>query len=183
MKTRDMILTAMFAVLMVVSTKITIPMPIIPFTLQPLVCSLAGLLLTPKLSAAAMALYMLMGLLGLPVFTFGGGLQSVISPSFGYIIGFIIADFTIGVITHSVVKEKRTFALCFAASLIGLAIIYGLGVSYLYVVLNYLTSGRSMSLIRVIQIGFLTTIGPDIIKAAVASLIAVRLFKTSVIQD
>ena len=64
---------ALFIVLMVVSAFIRIPIPYVPITFQTVVAVLAGLLLGAKWGAASVAIYVFMGLLGLPVFRAGGG--------------------------------------------------------------------------------------------------------------
>ena len=88
MKTRRLIYISIFAILTAVGARIAVPLPLVPFTLQTMFCMLAGLLLGPKYGAASQAFYMFMGLLGVPVFTGGGGLSSIFMPSFGYVIGF-----------------------------------------------------------------------------------------------
>ncbi len=90
-KTTDMVLCAMFAALIAVGAFIRIPIPYVPFTLQLFFTTLAGLLLGPKLGAASSLVYMITGLIGIPIFTEGGGPGYIFKPSFGYIIGFVLA--------------------------------------------------------------------------------------------
>ena len=87
-RTKQLILCAMFVALIAIGAFITIPIPIIPLTLQDLFVMLAGILLGPKWGALASLIYVFMGLAGLPVFTQGGGLAYVLKPSFGFLIGF-----------------------------------------------------------------------------------------------
>ena len=68
-----MVLCAMFAALIAVGAFIRIPIPYVPFTLQLFFTTLAGLLLGPKLGAASSLVYMITGLIGIPIFTEGGG--------------------------------------------------------------------------------------------------------------
>ena len=82
---------AIFIVLMVAGTFIQIPLPFMPLTFQTVISVLAGLLLGWKKGIISMAVYCFMGLVGLPVFTGGGGFAYVLKPSFGYILGFIAA--------------------------------------------------------------------------------------------
>ena len=66
-KTKSMVLTAMFTALITAGAYIRIPVPICPFTLQFLFTTLAGIILGKNKGAAATALYVILGLAGLPV--------------------------------------------------------------------------------------------------------------------
>ncbi|MDE6586439.1 MAG: biotin transporter BioY [Clostridia bacterium] len=89
---------AVFAALMVAGAFITIPFPLMPLTFQTVISVLAGLLLGARKGAVSMAVYCFAGLIGIPVFTGGGGIFYVLKPSFGYILGFILSAFVAGVI-------------------------------------------------------------------------------------
>lgn len=89
---------ALFIALMVAAAFIQIPFPLVPLTFQTVVSVLAGLLLGAKKGAASMACYALLGLMGLPVFSAGGGVYYVLKPSFGYIIGFIASAAVAGAV-------------------------------------------------------------------------------------
>lgn len=80
---------ALFVALMVAGAFIKIPFPFMPLTFQTVFAVLAGLLLGTKKGIISMSAYAVLGLMGVPVFTGGGGLQYVVMPSFGYILGFI----------------------------------------------------------------------------------------------
>ena len=82
--TRDLILCALFTALSAIGAFIRIPVPLVPFTLQITFTTLAGLLLGSKKGAISVAVYVLMGLIGIPVFTQGGGFSYVLKPSFGF---------------------------------------------------------------------------------------------------
>ena len=70
---RDVSYIALFAALTAIGAFIRISIPVCPFTLQLLFTTLAGLVLCPAKGAAAVTLYVVLGLAGLPVFTAGGG--------------------------------------------------------------------------------------------------------------
>ena len=72
---------ALFVVLMIVSAFIRIPIPYVPVTFQTVVAVLAGLMLGPWWGAASVAVYVILGLLGLPVFANGGGGYAYHAPS------------------------------------------------------------------------------------------------------
>ena len=73
--TRDLILCALFTALSAIGAFIRIPVPLVPFTLQITFTTLAGLLLGSKKGAISVAVYVLMGLIGIPVFTQCGGFK------------------------------------------------------------------------------------------------------------
>ncbi len=64
----------------------------VPVTMQNLFVVMSGMLLGPRAGATSQAVYLLMGLMGLPVFSGGGGPGYVMSPTFGYLLGFIAAS-------------------------------------------------------------------------------------------
>ncbi len=130
-----MTLCAIFTVLTAVGAFIKIPVPVLPFTLQVLFTMLAGLLLGSRLGALSVALYMVLGLAGLPIFTQGGGLWYLFQPTFGYIIGFVIGSYVTGKMTEN--KEPLTYGRILIANFAGLAIIYLMGMVYYYIICNY----------------------------------------------
>lgn len=124
---------ALFVVLMVVSAFIRIPFPPVPLTFQTVVAVLAGLMLGPGYGTAAVAVYVFMGLLGLPVFTNGGGFAYVLEPTFGYILGFVAAAFVAGLV------RGRSLALprLIIAALAGFLVNYLIGVPYFMVIWHF----------------------------------------------
>lgn len=172
MKIRSIILEALFAALTAVGAFIKIPAPLAPITMQTLFCILAGLMLGPWLGALSQVLYVLLGLVGLPIFTAGGGPMYVLQPTFGYLVGLIPGAFLCGLISRRARKFSFPFALL--ASLACMFTVYLVGVPYLYLMLNnYLH--KSVSLGTAAISGFLMFVPGDLIKCAAASLLAVRL--------
>lgn len=82
LKTRDLTMIAMFASLTAVGAFIKIPLPIVPFTLQYFFCALGAMILGSKKGALSQSLYVLMGLIGIPIFTQGGGIQYIFNLTF-----------------------------------------------------------------------------------------------------
>ena len=117
--TRQMILCALFTALIAVGAQIKVPLPVVPFTLQFLFTTLAGLLLGGRLGALSVAVYLVLGLVGAPVFTEGGGPAYLLKPSLGYLIGFMLGAWLTGKIAFS--ARRLGFKLAVAASAAGLA--------------------------------------------------------------
>ena len=132
---RDMTMCAMFTVLIAVGAFIRVPVPVVPFTLQFLFTMMAGLLLGGDLGGMSVLLYAVLGLAGLPIFTEGGGIWYLAKPSFGYIIGFIIAAYVTGRMTEHM--EKFQMKRVLAANFTGLLIVYGVGMAYYYFICNF----------------------------------------------
>jgi len=132
---QNLIMCALFTALIAAGAYIKIPIPVVPFTLQFLFTMLSGLLLGGKLGAVSVLVYIVTGLIGLPVFAEGGGPGYLLKPSFGYIIGFCIASFVTGTIANKV--SEPLYKRLLAANFTGLTIVYLCGMAYYYVICNY----------------------------------------------
>lgn len=133
--TREVILVSLFTALISIGAFIKIPIPVVPFTLQFLFTMIAGLLLGGRLGAISVGIYILLGLIGLPVFTQGGGLGYVLTPTFGYIIGFCVAAYITGKIANKV--NNPSYKRLFTANFIGLGVVYLFGMLYYYLISNF----------------------------------------------
>ena len=170
--TRNMILVSFFAALTAVGAFIKVPIGPAPITLQFLFTALAAVLLGPKLGALSQLLYVAIGLMGIPVFTEGGGPAYIFKPTFGYLVGYIVAAYVIGLIV-SRYKEPKAMQI-FTACLAGVAVIYAIGVPYLYMILNYV-AGVDMSFSKALTIGCIVFIPGDILKSILTALIGVKV--------
>ena len=132
---QKMAVCSLFTALTAVGVFIRIPVPVVPFTLQFLFTMLAGLLLGGRLGAVSVGAYAILGLAGLPIFAEGGGFWYVLKPSFGYILGFILAAYVTGRMTEKL--AGLTLGRILAANFVGLAIVYGAGMVYYYIICNY----------------------------------------------
>lgn len=172
MTTRTMILCAMFVTLIIVGTFIKIPVPVVPFTLQYLFTMLAGLLLGAKRGFLTVCVYILLGLIGMPVFAQGGGIGYIFQPSFGYIIGFAAGAFVTGAIAHKMIYPdyKRLLIANFA----GLGIVYFMGMVYYYLMSNFYL-GRPIGLWPLFLYCFILQIPGDILLCIVGATLGKRL--------
>lgn len=171
-KIQKMAVCSLFTALTAVGAFIKIPVPVVPFTLQFLFTMLAGLLLGGKLGALSVGAYALLGLAGLPIFAEGGGFWYVLKPSFGYILGFIAAAYVTGRMTERL--EGLNFGKILTANFIGLAIVYGAGMVYYYVICNYVIH-TPIGLWPLFLYCFLLAVPGDICLCFVAAVLAKRI--------
>ncbi|MDQ0148212.1 biotin transporter BioY [Eubacterium multiforme] len=172
LKTRDLTLIAMFAALTAIGAFIRIPIPIVPFTLQYFFCALGAIILGSKKGALAQVLYVGIGLIGIPVFTQGGGPQYILKPTFGYLIGFIVGAFIIGKITEKI-KELNIFKI-FIACISGLAVIYLFGIIHMLIIYNFYL-GEGMSLWTAVSVGIIACLPSDLLLSFIISIVSVRV--------
>lgn len=169
---KEMTLVAIFTGLTAIGAGISIPLGEVPITMQTLFVILSGLILGAKLAALSQIIYVVLGLIGIPIFSnFTGGLQALMKPSFGFIIGFIFAAYIVGKIAHSKKTISRT--RIWIASTVGILVIYIFGLPYMYYILN-LVMAKGLDFQTIFKIGCLIFLPGDILKLALASLVATR---------
>jgi biotin transport system substrate-specific component len=168
MSVRGVVLSAMFAALTAAGAFIAIPIGPVPITVQTLFVHLSGALLGSRLGALAQFIYLLVGVIGLPVFARGGsGLGHLLGPTGGYVIGFIIGG---GYLTGKLAELKQNPGPVWIAGscLVGLVVIYMLGVIQLALV-----SGRSLA--EAYTVGVAPFLIGDALKIMAAVFIAHKL--------
>lgn len=172
--TKSMILTAFFAGLTAVgSVLLKIPVGPVPITLQVFFTALSGIILGSKLGALSQIVYVAMGLIGLPVFAGGvGGVSHIFSPTFGYLLGFIVGAYIIGMISEK--QNSNSFLNLFTATLVGLFAIYAVGFPYLYIVLTRVNN-LDVTFYGVLKSGVLIFIPGDLVKCLLAAILGVQV--------
>ena len=169
---KDMILIALFASVTGLGAFIKIPIPVVPITLQIVFALMSGIVLGAKRVMLSQLLYIILGLIGLPVFTSGGGPQYILSPTFGYLIGMIFAAYIVGKLRENM--EHITILKLFLISMVGIGVIYIFGLVHLYSIKN-LYLGQATSVWSVLYYGFLVTIVGDILKAIIVAFVSKKL--------
>ena len=140
-KTKGLVLAALFAALTAIGAFLKIPVGGMAITLQFFFTAMAGVLLGAKWGAISQAVYVLLGLVGLPIFTKGGGVGYLFEPSFGFLLGLIPSAAVIGLLCGDGKKPVRVFLACTA----GLGVLYLVGMPYMYLILNvYMGLGKAM---------------------------------------
>ncbi len=173
MKSKDIALVALFTALTSIGAYISIPFKPVPITLQSFFVILSGILIGPKLGALSQVLYILLGLVGIPVFSgFVGGPQIIMKPSFGFIVGFVFAAFISGKLSHG--EDSISSIKIWMASIISTLIIYLFGLPYMYYILNGVM-GISISVKDAIYANFLLFLPGDTLKIIIASLIGIKI--------
>ena len=174
---REMILCAMFVALVAAGAFIRIPVGTDVYTLQFLFTLLAGLLLGARLGATAVATYILLGLVGVPVFASGGGPGYVLQPTFGYLIGFVLQAWYCGATARRL--PSRNFKRLLAINGVGMAIVYVIGISYFYFVSNYIIDAPIAVWPVIFYCGILQVV-PDFLLCVAAAGLAVRLERAGI---
>jgi len=168
---KSLSISALFTALIIVGAYIKVPLPVIPFTLQTLFVIMAGMLLGSRKGLLSVLSYTFIGLIGLPVFSGGGGLAYVFKPSFGYILGFALAAFIAGKIVEGHDFNIKTLVLAATA---GTLAIYVVGLPWYYIIMNYyLNTPLTVSALMIS--GFVVFLPTTIIKGALAVVLTKRL--------
>ena len=130
-----MVLCGMFAALVAIGAFIQIPVPYMDyFTLQFFFVLLAGLILGADKGAISVGCYVLLGLVGVPIFAAGGGIGYIFRPSFGYLVGFIVSAYVTGKVCEKLKASYKNYLL---ACLAGFVVTYAIGIVYKFIILNF----------------------------------------------
>ncbi len=175
LNTKNMILCALFVALIAIGAFIRIPVPVCPFTLQLLFTTLAGLLLGARLGGLSVVVYIVIGLLGVPIFTEGGGPSYIFQPTFGYLIGFAVGSYVVGLLTEKV--AKLSYARLLIANFINLLIVYAFGMVYVYIINNFYLN-TPIGVWPVFLYCFILAVPGDIVLCILAALIGKKLIPT-----
>ena len=171
---RELTFAAMFVALITAGTFIRIPVGGDYYTLQFLFTLLAGLVLGEKLGTLSVAAYVIMGLIGIPVFASGGGFGYLFQPTFGYLLGFIIQAWFCGRFSRRL--NEINFKNLFAINLGGMLIVYVIGMAWFYIVSNFVIDAP-IAFWTMIFYSFVLQVVPDGILCAGAAILAVRCRK------
>ena len=156
-----------FSILTAIGAQIEIPNQPVPYTLQTFFVLLAGALLGKRSGSTSMGLYLIVGAMGMPVFSGGTfGLSRILGPTGGYLLSFPIAAFVVGYLA----KLRREFWWMMVSMVIGSFIIFAIGTIQLNIVYvhNWVNS---------IQAGFLIFSWWDVVKIIGAATIAQYYFR------
>lgn len=164
-------LCALFVALIVIGAQISVPVYPVPFTLQTLFVLMCGAMLGGVEGLICVAVYVFMGLVGLPVFAgWKGGIASAVSPTFGFTIGFAVGAFLTGVIAGR--KGEAGWLRLTVAVLVGTVSVYVCGISY-YLVLKTVYFGEGVDFFKILLTFWIMFIPSDVLKG-VAVVVAAK---------
>ena len=159
MKIRTMTRVALFAALTAVGAFIRIPLGYSSITLQTFFTAMAGCVLGPWYGALSQLVYVALGLVGLPIFTQGGGIGYLMQPTCGFLIGLSPAAWVIGRIAGRKPEPKQIVPAC----LLGYGVLYAIGVPYMALILNTFL-GKGMGFSAIMWAGMIPFLPGDMIK-------------------
>jgi biotin transport system substrate-specific component len=171
-------------VLTIVAAQISLPLPFtpVPFTFQPMVVLVGAAVLGARLGAAAQALYLALGLAGLPVFAASAvlpqGAARLLGPTGGYLLAYPIAAFVAGWLAER--GFDRRYATAVLAMVCGLAVVFAGGVSWLALAPPV---GRSSGWSGALAAGFYPFIAADVLKLLVAAAVMPGLWRLTGVRD
>ncbi len=161
------------AIAVIVAQLIRFGSAVIPFSLLPVVYVLGTIAFTPLENGLGWMIYILLGLMGVPVFATSpyGGPGYILKPSFGFLLGYLfLSPLFAGIVQK---RMRRTFGFLLFLSLVAVSLPYIPGLIYLWVIMKFVVQSQ-ISIDSVLKIGFFPFIGGDILKAIVAFLIVWR---------
>jgi biotin transporter BioY len=154
------------------SAQLKIEIGVIPRTLQTFVVLASGLLFGSRIGASSQLAYLLAGLAGIPWFSRGGGMSYVMSPTFGYLLGFVVAAYIVGKLAEAGFDKK--FAGAILAMLAGSAIIYLFGLLWL---------SKFVPASGLMAVGFYPFLIGDLLKIVAAGIVLPLVWKTLKAQN
>ncbi|MHC5269169.1 biotin transporter BioY [Enterococcus sp. LJL98] len=163
---REQLLAAMFAGIIAVGAQIIIPLGFVPLSLQTFTIGLTATLLGRRTGTWAISIYLLLGLVGLPVFAGGkSGFGVLFGPTGGYLIGFIFASILIGSL-----RKNWTYFSVIGINLIGFLLALTIGAIWLSFVAD-------LTFVQGFNSGFLPFLLPEVLKAIGVGFLAVLIKK------
>lgn len=174
-RTLRLVLIAIFVALIAVGAFIKFPIGIVPVAMQCAMCVLCALMLGARDATITVAIYLVMGLIGIPIFTAGGGIMYVLKPTFGYLLGYLFAVPAGAILArgfHNTSRPKLWRMLLGAFTV--LAILYTFGVMYMYLLLNFYM-GKAITLAAAWLTGAAVFLPTDGAWCVVGSLVAYKV--------
>ena len=169
-ETKDYIMIGLFAALMAVCSWISVPAAV-PFTLQTFGVFLAVGLLGGKRGTIAICVYLLLGAIGIPVFSgFTGGLGHILGMTGGYIAGFVFSALLMWALEKLLGSSYKVLVI---SMVLGLIVCYAFGTAWFMIV--YMRTSGPIGVGAALSMCVIPYIIPDLIKISLASIMCMRL--------
>ncbi|HCZ06499.1 MAG: biotin transport system substrate-specific component [Thermotogota bacterium] len=175
MKAKEITRIALFSAITAILAQLRVDIGPVPITFQVMAVMLAGLLLTPREALLSQLVYVIMGLIGLPVYAgFRSGASILFGPTGGYLMAFPVAAFLIAILQK---RSQYSTLLSFLSTLLGLIPIYLSG----WLLLSRYVGGLE----RAFQLGVLPFFWIDMIKALLAVFVskAIERYKPALLYE
>lgn len=173
-KTKSLTRIAIFTALICLGAFISIPMYPVPITLQNFFVFMAGLLLTPTEAFLSVIVYIVLGLVGVPIFAgFTGGIQTIFKPTFGFLIAFAIGAALISKIVKNSTDRKKIFISLLIAEIL----FYAIGLPYMHYILSIYMGKDIQGIMAIFSMGLIPFIPGDLLKMVIATAIAPKIKK------
>ncbi len=171
-KTLDMVYIAVFAVLIAICTWISIP-AVVPFTMQTFAIFLTVGVLGGRRGSLAILIYLLLGAIGMPVFSgFQSGISAILGKTGGYIIGFIFSALIMWAMER--LLGKKTWVLA-VSMVLGMFTYFFIGTIWFMAV--YARDSGAVGLMTVLGWCVIPFVIPDLIKMVLALVLSKRMRK------
>ncbi|MCR4955161.1 MAG: biotin transporter BioY [Lachnospiraceae bacterium] len=170
-QTKDLVLMGAFVAVITICSWISVPLTI-PFTLQTFAVFTTVALLGTRNGTLCVCTYVLLGALGIPVFSkFQGGLGALLGPTGGYIMGFIFSALVTGYLIDKLGRSKKAL---FFAMFMGLIVCYAFGTAWF--VLVYTKTTEAISITTALSWCVIPYIVPDLAKITAALMLVKRMY-------
>lgn len=180
----NLVTVVLGTLLLTLAAKVSVPVLPVPVTLQSLAVAIIAAAFGWRIGVATVALYIAEGLSGLPVFASGGGIGYLMSPSFGFIVGWLVMAYIIG--RAADLGASGRIVLLFGAMVLGNAVSFAFGFTWLLVVANVIIQTGSalpgwLDATNLIGTAWAGAVAPfitwDVLKMAFAALSIVGIWK------
>ena len=165
---KSVLIILLGSIILAISSKIKIPFYPVPMTMQTFVVLLIGMSFGYKIGLATISLYLIEGIIGLPVFSNsperGVGLVYFTGPTMGYLIGFLSACFL-----ASLIKKNDNYFIIFIKLILSVSTIYILGVLWLGTLIGWDKP--------IIQLGVVPFLLAEFFKISLLTILAKKIFK------
>ncbi len=175
MSVNDLVKVSMFAAITAVFSQVTIPIGLVPISLGTFAVYLSAVFLTPKNAFYSQLVYLMLGIIGLPVFNnFGVGIGHLLGPTGGFAISYPLVALISSLVINKTAEYKYNLVFVVVGFILSTIVCYFIGTIWFSKVLD-------MKIIESLPIVMYPFIVPDAIKIAVCSAVYTKRRSTSII--